>query len=71
MTTRTYLTEDARQQEAACQRPGEWLVEGYTLWYDGRYWLIADGDDQPVGHSFRTLAEARNWLADYLAGAER
>lgn len=73
MNRHDYLTDDARNQETACQRPGVWLVEGYTIERKYGTWAIYLGNERiaPRHRSgFRTLTAARNWLVDHLRGAQ-
>lgn len=57
--------------EQKCVRPGEWLIEGYTVRHvkyarpHGWWWRIAGPAPVP-GVQRRTLAEIRDWIRDQV-----
>jgi len=55
--------------EQKCVRPGEWLIEGYTVQHvrvmrGVVHWVVKGFPGHPGGAAFGKLSEARDWIRD-------
>ena len=53
--------------EQSCVAPGHWRIEGWTVRRTQTGWTVAqfDNEPSPAAKRFRTLRDAREWIADY------